>query len=42
MDFIGQLQPHTPVKFEAVSMDAALSARKERHKLLDTIRAELS
>jgi urea carboxylase len=42
MDFIGQLQPHTPVKFEAVSMDEALSARKERHKQLDTIRAELS
>ena len=42
MDYIGQLQPHTPVKFEAVSMDEALSARQERHKLLDAIRSELS
>lgn len=42
MDYIGQLQPHTPVKFEAVSMEDALSARKERHELLDQIRAELS
>ena len=42
MDYIGQLQPHTPVKFEAVSMEDALSARKERHELLDQIGAELS
>jgi biotin-dependent carboxylase-like uncharacterized protein len=42
MDYIGQLQPHTPVKFEAVSMDEALAARKERHNLLDQIRASLA
>lgn len=30
MDLIAQMQPHMPVRFEEVSMDAALAARKER------------
>jgi len=42
MDYIGQLQPHTPVKFKAVSMEDALAARKERHQLLDQIRGSLA
>lgn len=41
MDFIGQLQPHTPVKFEKVDMACAKSARAERKELLETIRKEL-
>lgn len=41
MDFIGQLQPHTPVKFEKVDMAGALSARSERKKMLEIIRKEL-
>lgn len=41
MDYIGQLQPHTPVKFEKVDMAGANSARNERKKMLDIIRKEL-
>lgn len=41
MDFIGQLQPHTPVKFEKVDMAGAMSARAERKKMLKIIREEL-
>ncbi len=41
MDLIGQLQPHTPVKFKKVDMDEALAARKERKKMLADIRAHL-
>jgi biotin-dependent carboxylase-like uncharacterized protein len=39
MDLIGQLQPHTPSRFVAVTMAQALKARKDRQKLLDRIRA---
>lgn len=42
MDLIGQLQPHTPVKFEKVDMAQALAARKDRKELLSKIRKELS
>lgn len=42
MDLIGQLQPHTPVKFEKVDMAQALAARKDRKELLSRIRKELS
>jgi len=41
MDFIGQLQPHTPVKFEKVNMAGANAARGERKQLLEKIRKEL-
>lgn len=38
MDLIGQLQPHTPVKFVKVDMDEALAARAERAALMQRIR----
>jgi len=41
MDLIGQLQPHTPARFVAVTMAQALRARHDRAKLLDKIRAAL-
>lgn len=41
MDLIGQLQPHTPVKFVKVDMDEALDARKARKKMLAEVRAYL-
>ena len=41
MDLIGQLQPHTPVKFVKVEMDQALAARKMRAELLAKIRSSL-
>ena len=42
MDLIGQLQPHTPVRFVKVDMSTAAKARKDRHALLDQMRAALS
>lgn len=42
MDLIGQLQPHTPVKFERVDMAQALAARKDRKEMLEKIRQELA
>ena len=41
MDLIGQLQPHTPTKFTEVTMAQALKARKDRAKLLETVRDKL-
>jgi allophanate hydrolase subunit 2 len=41
MDMIGQLQPHTPVRFAPVDMQAALAARRERKRLLSQIHASL-
>jgi biotin-dependent carboxylase-like uncharacterized protein len=41
MDLIGQLQPHTPTRFVAVSMAQALKARRDRARLLDKIRGAL-
>jgi len=41
MDLIGQLQPHTPVKFRKVEMAEATTARKARKKMLSDIRAHL-
>lgn len=41
LDLIGQLQPHASVKFVAVTMDQALAARHDRHKVLDAIRQAL-
>ncbi|NVO58527.1 biotin-dependent carboxyltransferase [Rhodobacteraceae bacterium B1Z28] len=41
MDLIGQLQPHTPVKFIQVDMDQALAARNERKNMLGDIRVHL-
>ena len=42
MDLIGQLQPHTPVKFVEVNMSTALQARADRSALMDRIRGALS
>lgn len=41
MDLIGQLQPHTPVKFVKVDMNQVLAARKARKKMLTDVRAHL-
>jgi urea carboxylase len=41
MDLIGQLQPHTAVKFEKVDMVQSLAARKDRKGMLAQIREEL-
>jgi biotin-dependent carboxylase-like uncharacterized protein len=41
MDLIGQLQPHMPAKFVAVTMAQALKARKDRTKLIEKIKAGL-
>ena len=42
MDLIGQLQPHTPVKFVSVDMAAALAARHQRQDMLNRIRSALA
>ncbi len=42
MDLIGQLQPHTPTKFVAVTMDQALQARHDRQGLIAKMRESLS
>jgi allophanate hydrolase subunit 2 len=41
MDLIGQLQPHTPVRFAPVDMKTALAARGERKALLSKLHASL-
>ena len=41
MDLIGQLQPHTPTRFVAVTMAQALQARRDRKATLDAIGAAL-
>ncbi len=41
MDLIGQLQPHTPARFVAVTMAQALKARKDRAKLIERIRVSI-
>lgn len=41
MDLIGQLQPHTPVKFQQVDMEQALVARRARKDMLREVRAHL-
>ena len=41
MDLIGQMQPHTPVRFVQVDMDQALAARKVRAELLAKVRSSL-
>ncbi len=42
MDLIGQLQPHTPVRFVQIDMAKALSARHDRAAMLDKLRAALA
>lgn len=42
MDLIGQLQPHTPVKFVEVDMETALKARADRVALINRIREALA
>ena len=41
MDLVGQLQPHTPTRFVAVTMAQALQARRDRKTTLDAIGAAL-
>ncbi|MBA67943.1 MAG: allophanate hydrolase [Rhizobiales bacterium] len=41
MDLIGQLQPHTPIRFVKVDMDEALAARAERARMLAALRESL-
>ena len=41
MDLIGQMQPHTPVKFVEVDMPTAVQARADRSALMDRIRGAL-
>ncbi len=41
MDLIGQLQPHAPVRFAAVTMEDALAARRERAARIAAIRTAL-
>src|SRR5258708_5511407 len=41
MDLVGQLQPHTSVRFVSVNLDQALAARRERHEQLDELRRTL-
>jgi biotin-dependent carboxylase-like uncharacterized protein len=42
MDLIGQLQPHTPARFVEVTMEQALTARRDRDRLLSSVRAILA
>lgn len=42
MDLIGQMQPRTPVRFVAVTMDEALAARADAASRLETVRRNLS
>ncbi|MCB1990660.1 MAG: allophanate hydrolase, partial [Geminicoccaceae bacterium] len=42
MDLIGQLQPHTPVRFVAVDMAGALAARHDRQAILDKMQSHLA
>ncbi|MFV0408551.1 MAG: biotin-dependent carboxyltransferase family protein [Paracoccus sp. (in: a-proteobacteria)] len=42
MDLIGQLQPHTSVRFEKVTMEQALAARKDRQAMLEKLRQAIS
>jgi urea carboxylase len=41
MDLVGQLQPHTPVKFVQVDMVQAIAARAARKKMLAQVREHL-
>ena len=41
MDFIGQLQPHSPVRFVPVSLEDSLAARAEYNAMLQLLRSEL-
>lgn len=41
LDLIGQLQPHTPVRFVKVTVDQALAARRDRAALLEKVRGSL-
>ncbi len=42
MDLIGQLQPHQATRFEAVDMNAALAARRERTTLAARLKSSLA
>jgi len=42
MDLIGQLQPQTPTQFVKVNMDTALTMRRDRSAMLESIREALA
>jgi biotin-dependent carboxylase-like uncharacterized protein len=42
MDLVGQLQPHTQVKFVSVTLDQALAARRDRHREWEGVRQALA
>lgn len=42
MDLIGQLQPNTETRFVPVTMEAALAARAERQRMLESVRQSLA
>jgi len=41
MDFIGQLQPHSPIRFVAVTLEEALAARSDYKAMIDRLRSAL-
>ena len=41
MDYIGQMQPHTPARFASVDMRQALAARHDRNRMLRQLRDAL-
>jgi biotin-dependent carboxylase-like uncharacterized protein len=42
MDFIAQMQPHTPIRFVSIDMEQALAARHDRSRMLDQMRLALA
>lgn len=42
MDYIGQMQPHTPIRFVSVDMRQALAARQDRSHMLQQLREALA
>lgn len=42
MDLVGQLQPHMPARFVAVTVEQALAARRERERMLAAVRESLA
>jgi allophanate hydrolase subunit 2 len=41
MDLVGQLQPHTPIRFVRTDMNGALAARRKRAETMAAIREAL-
>ncbi len=42
MDLIGQMQPHTTVRFERIDMEQAMAARRQAQQRLTALRRALS